>query len=240
MLKPYLSVVIPVHNEAESLENLYNRLMPVLDKIGKPFEVIFTNDGSTDASGDILNTLFERRPNELRIIHFNRNYGQHLAIMAGFEKVRGTVVITMDADLQNLPEDIPRLLEKIEEGYDVVGGCRQNRQDVLWRRWVSAMHNRLRAKMMPGIQMKDQGCMLRAYRREIVDLMVKSDESNTYIPALALNYAACPTEIPVSHDPRVSGKSNYNLYKLVRYNFDLVTNFSLVPPQYLGRVGRGQ
>lgn len=237
MTTPYISVVIPVHNEEASLENLYNRLIPVLDGMGKPFEVILTNDASTDNSANILNSFFERRPDNIRIIHFNRNYGQHLAIMAGFERVRGEIVVTMDADLQNLPEDIPKLVEKMEEGHDVVGGYRQNRKDLLWRKWVSKMHNWVRAQIMPGMEMKDQGCMLRAYRKDIVDLMVQSDESNTYIPALALNYAAKPAEVPVSHDPRMAGESNYNLYKLIRYNFDLVTNFSLAPLQIFTLIG---
>ncbi len=237
MSKPYLSVVIPVHNEEEVLYNLYTRLTTVLDKIGKPFEIIFTNDGSKDNSEKILNELHDNRPQQVRIIHFNGNYGQHMAIMAGFERVRGQYVITMDADLQNLPEDIPKFIEKLEAGHDVVGGYREDRKDNLWRVSISKMHNKVRAIITPRITMKDEGCMLRAYRRDIVDLMVSSNEASTFIPALALTYAANPAEVPVGHEPRQAGTSSYNLYKLIRYNFDLITGFSLVPLQLFTILG---
>lgn len=237
MSKPYISIVIPVHNEEEVLYNLYTRLTTVMDKIGKPFEIIFTNDGSKDNSEKILNELHDNRPHQVRIIHFNGNYGQHMAIMAGFERVRGQFVITMDADLQNLPEDIPKFLEKLEAGHDVVGGYRENRKDNLWRVGISKMHNKVRAIITPRITMKDEGCMLRAYRRDIVDLMVSSGEASTFIPALALTYAANPAEVPVAHEPRQAGTSSYNLYKLIRYNFDLITGFSLVPLQLFTILG---
>lgn len=237
MSKPYISIVIPVHNEEEVLYNLYTRLTTVMDKMNKPFEIVFTNDGSKDNSEKILNELHENRPHQVRIIHFNGNYGQHMAIMAGFERVRGEIIITMDADLQNLPEDIPKFIEKMEEGHDVVGGYRQDRKDNLWRVTVSKCHNLVRAKITPRITMKDEGCMLRAYRRHIVDLMVSSGEASTFIPALALTYAANPAEVPVQHEPRQAGTSSYNFYKLIRYNFDLITGFSLVPLQLFTLLG---
>lgn len=236
-MKPYLSIVIPVYNEESNLENLYQRLTNVLDGIGKPYEILLTNDGSKDNSAAMLNTLYHRRPNQIRVVHFNGNYGQHMAIMAGLERVRGEVIITMDADLQNPPEEIPKLLHAIEKGHDVVGGCRQKRQDSKWRLLVSRLHNTMRAWITPRIKMTDEGCMLRAYRRQIVDLMVLSGESSTFIPALALSYAANPTEVPVAHAPRTAGQSNYNFYGLIRYNFDLVTGFSLVPLQILTLLG---
>jgi undecaprenyl-phosphate 4-deoxy-4-formamido-L-arabinose transferase len=237
MTKPYISIVIPVHNEEEVLYSLYTRLTNVMDRTGKDYEIIFTNDGSKDRSEEILNELHNNRPKNIRIIHFNGNYGQHMAIMAGFERVRGDVVITMDADLQNLPEDIPKFIEKIAEGHDVVGGYREKRQDSFWRVHVSKLHNLIRAKITPRIKMKDEGCMLRAYRRNIVDLMVSSNEASTFIPALALTYAANPAEVPVGHEPRHAGTSSYNLYALIRYNFDLVTGFSLVPLQLFTLLG---
>lgn len=237
MMKPEISVVIPVYNEQDSLENLYARLFPVLDQLNRPFEVIFTNDGSRDNSESILNDFFKRRPQNIRVIHFNANFGQHLAIMAGLERARGDIIVTMDADLQNPPENIPKLIAKIEAGHDVVGGYRENRQDSWWRKWVSKLHNIIRSKMMPGLTMKDQGCMLRAYRRQVVELMVSSNESNTFINALALSFAANPAEVPVSHEPRTAGQSHYNWYKLIRYNFDLITNFSLVPLQVFTMLG---
>lgn len=237
MTKPYISVVIPIHNEQEVLSELYTRLTAVLDKIKKPSEIVFVNDGSRDKSEKILTEYHQLRPHQIKVINFNSNFGQHMAIMAGFEKVDGEIIITMDADLQNLPEDIPKLIKAMEKGHDVVGGWRENRQDKLWRKLVSNLHNKFRLKIAPKINMKDEGCMLRAYRRDIVDLMVSSGESSTFIPALALTYANNPTDIPVQHAAREQGTSSYNFYKLIRYNFDLVTNFSLVPLQIFTMIG---
>lgn len=237
MTKPYISIVIPVHNEEEMLYSLFTRLSQVMDQLGKPYEIIFTNDGSKDNSEAILNELHAKRPEQVRIIHFNGNYGQHMAIMAGLERVRGKIVITMDADLQNLPEDIPSFVNKIEEGHDVVGGYRENRQDRFWRVIVSKLHNKIRARITPRIRMKDEGCMLRAYRRDVVDLMVSSGEASTFIPALALTFAANPSEVPVAHQQREAGTSSYNFYRLIRYNFDLITGFSLVPLQIFTLLG---
>lgn len=236
MNHPYLSVVIPVYNEEASLETLYNRLMPALDALGKSYEVILTNDGSRDHSSQILMTLHQRRPDEIRVIEFNRNYGQHMAIMAGLSHARGDVVVTMDADLQNYPEDIAKLLEKVEEGYDVVGGYRENRQDKFWRIAVSRLHNWLRMKLT-RIQMKDEGCMLRAYTRDVVDHMIQCKENSTFIPALAVSFASNPTDVPVRHAARAQGESNYNLYKLIRYNFDFFANFSKVPLEFFTIIG---
>ncbi len=236
-MKPYISIVIPVHNEQEVLEELYTRLTNTLDKLDKPYEIILTNDGSTDNSAVLLQALHERRPQHIRVIHFNGNFGQHMAIMAGFERVRGEIIITMDADLQNPPEEIGKLVAAMEAGHDVVNAFRENRQDSWWRLQVSKWHNHLRAWMMPKLKMQDEGCMLRAYRRHIVELMVATGESNTFIPALALTYAANPTEVGVAHAERSAGTSSYNLYKLIRYNFDLVTGFSVFPLQVFTMIG---
>jgi undecaprenyl-phosphate 4-deoxy-4-formamido-L-arabinose transferase len=228
---PYISIVIPVHNEQEVLEELYTRLTNTLDKLAKPYEIILTNDGSTDQSAAILEELHHRRPQQIRVIEFNGNFGQHMAIMAGFEQVRGQIIITMDADLQNPPEEIGKLVAAMEAGHDVVNTYRENRQDSWWRLKVSKWHNQIRAWMMPKLKMQDEGCMLRAYQRHIVDLMVSTGESTTFIPALALTYAAHPTEVGVAHAERSAGTSSYNFYKLIRYNFDLVTGFSVFPLQ---------
>lgn len=236
MKQPYLSVVIPVYNEEASLETLFQRLMPALDALGKSFEVILTNDGSKDRSNQVLKTLFDKRPNEIRIIELNRNYGQHMAIMAGLTHSRGDVVVTMDADLQNYPEDIGKLLEKIDAGHDVVGGYRENRQDKFWRIACSRFHNWLRMKLTK-IQMKDEGCMLRAYTRDVVNHMIECEESSTFIPALAVTFASNPTDIPVRHAARAQGESNYSLYKLIRYNFDFFANFSRAPLEFFTIVG---
>ena len=237
MQNPYISIVIPVHNEQEVLEELYTRLTQALDKLGKTYEIILTNDGSTDNSAAMLRDLHYRRPQQIRVIEFNGNFGQHMAIMAGFERVRGEIVITMDADLQNPPEEIGKLVAAMEKGHDVVNTYRMDRQDSLWRLKVSKWHNRLREWMMPKLKMKDEGCMLRAYRRNIVDLMASTGESSTFIPALALTYASNPTEVGVAHAERSAGTSSYNFYKLIRYNFDLVTGFSVFPLQVFTMIG---
>lgn len=237
MHQPYISVVIPVHNEQEVLEELYTRLTATLDQIGKSYEIILTNDGSTDNTAAMLLELHRRRPEQIRVIEFNGNFGQHMAIMAGFERVRGEIVITMDADLQNPPEEIGKLVAAIEAGHDVINTYRMDRQDSAWRLQVSKWHNRIREWMMPKLKMKDEGCMLRAYRRHIVDLMASTGESTTFIPALALTYSSNPTEVGVTHAERSAGTSSYNLYKLIRYNFDLVTGFSVFPLQFFTMVG---
>jgi len=230
MKKPYLSVVIPAFNEAGNLEQLFTRLTSVLDQYGKPYEIILVNDGSTDGTEVMLNDFYKRRPDNIRIVHFNGNFGQHMAIMAGFERARGDVIVTLDADLQNPPEEIPKLLKAIDAGHDYVGSIRQNRQDTWFRRNASRLNNYIRAKIT-GIVMTDQGCMLRAYKRHIIDAVVTSKESSVYIPALAYSYAAKPTEVAVEHSSRGAGVSKYNLYKLLRLNFDLITGFSLFPLQ---------
>ncbi|TAK77287.1 MAG: glycosyltransferase [Gammaproteobacteria bacterium] len=234
---PYISVVIPVHNEQEVLEELYSRLTRALDKLGKTYEIILTNDGSTDKSSQMLQEFHQRRPEQIRVIEFNGNFGQHMAIMAAFERVRGQIVITMDADLQNPPEEIGKLVDAMERGHDVVNTYRQDRQDSWWRLQVSKWHNKLRAWMMPKLKMQDEGCMLRAYSRQIVDLMASTGESATFIPALALTYASNPTEVGVAHAERQAGTSSYNLYALIRYNFDLVTGFSVFPLQVFTMIG---
>ena len=230
MSKPYLSVVIPVYNEAENLEALFTRLTAVLDRLGKPYEVIFTNDGSRDNSLTLLRDFHRRRPQQVRVIDFNGNFGQHMAIMAAFERARGEAIVTLDADLQNPPEEIPKLVAAIDAGHDVVGGFRKDRQDTLFRRSASKLLNFVRERIT-RIRMRDQGCMLRAYRRGIVEHIVASGENSTFIPALAMSYASNPAEVEVAHAARAAGASKYRLYDLVRLNFDLMTGFSVVPLQ---------
>jgi undecaprenyl-phosphate 4-deoxy-4-formamido-L-arabinose transferase len=232
----YLSVVIPVFNEELNLPTLFQRLYPVLDGLGKTYEIVFTNDGSADRSRELLAAQYAVRPDVTRVIEFNANYGQHPAIMAAFERVRGEVVVTLDADLQNPPEEIPKLLEKYAEGYDCIGGYRLNRQDSSFRRYASKMVNFVRMKTT-NIEMSDQGCMLRAYSRAVVDAIVRSGAINTFIPALAYTYSSRPTEVPVKHEERHAGVSNYSFLRLVRLNFDLITAFTLAPLQYFTLIG---
>lgn len=236
MVSPLISIVIPVYNEEKTLPIMFSRLIPVMDTYGKSYEVIFVNDGSKDASQAVLADLFVKRPDVIRVVQFMRNYGQHPAIMAGFEHVRGEVVVTLDCDLQNPPEDIPKMLALIEQGHDVVGGRRANRQDLAWRKAVSKFSNIVRKKIT-NIDMGDHGCMLRAYKRSIIDQIVEIGDASPFITALSQELAGNPTEIDVGHEERAAGESNYNLYKLIRYNFDLVTGFSLVPLQLFTLVG---
>ncbi|TAK90029.1 MAG: glycosyltransferase [Burkholderiaceae bacterium] len=236
MSAPLISIVIPVYNEEDGLQALFDRLYPALDALGETFEVIFINDGSIDRSAALLRQQFERRPEVTRIVLFNGNYGQHMAIMAGFQRARGDIVITLDADLQNPPEEIAHLVKKMQEGHDYVGTIRRKRQDSLFRRSASRMMNKLREKIT-HIQMTDQGCMMRAYSSDIVNVINQCAEVNTFIPALAYSFAANPTEIEVAHEERTAGESKYSLYKLIRLNFDLVTGFSVVPLQIFSLLG---
>ena len=225
-----LSIVIPVFNEEANLPTLFARLYPVLDALQRRYEIIFTNDGSADRSFELLRAQHAARPDVTRVIDFNANYGQHMAIMAAFESVRGEVIVTLDADLQNPPEEIPKLLAQIDAGYDYVGGFRLKRHDSVFRTYASKLVNFARSRMT-SIEMTDQGCMLRAYRRPIIDAIVRSGAINTFIPALAYTFASNPGEVGVQHDERLAGVSNYSLYKLIRLNFDLITGFTLAPLQ---------
>ncbi len=236
MSTPDVSIIIPVYNEEEGLQALFDRLYPALDKLGTSYEIVFINDGSRDRSAAILGEQFRLRPDVTRVILFNGNFGQHKAIMAGFEHCRGKKIVTLDADLQNPPEDIGSLLAKMDEGYDYVGSIRRQRSDSAWRHVASRAMNQLRERIT-HIKMTDQGCMLRAYSRDIIDTINQCNEVNTFIPALAYSFARNPTEIVVGHEERAAGESKYSLYSLVRLNFDLMTGFSLVPLQMFSLVG---
>ena len=233
---PEISIVIPVYNEAQNLPLLFERLSAVIDKMGRPAEIVFTDDGSKDNSLEILKGFVAQRPDIVRVVEFDRNYGQHMAVMAGFETARGDIIVTLDADLQNPPEEIPKLVAEMDAGHDVVGSYRKNRQDSVFRTLPSRIVNLVRERIT-GIKMRDQGCMLRAYRRNIVRIIVDSGETSTFIPAMAQFYAERSSEVEVEHAARHAGVSNYNLYRLIRLNFDLMTGFSLVPLQVFTMVG---
>ncbi len=233
--QPYLSVVIPVFNEEENLTELHARLSLTLNAAPWSWEVIYVDDGSKDTSWELLTRIQAHDPH-VCLVRFNRNYGQHMAIFAGFEKVRGQVVVTLDADLQNPPEEVPKLVVKLEEGFDVVSGWRQQRHDSVLRKIPTWMVAKLTSRVV-GVQLKDYGCMLRAYRREVVDAMCASRETSSYIPALANLYAASVAEIPVAHAERAAGQSKYSLYKLIKLNFDLMTGFSVLPIQMVSILG---
>ena len=236
MNAPKLTVVIPVFNEEATLEALFARLYKALDALGKAYEVIFINDGSRDKSAAILADQYHARPDVTRVILFNGNFGQHRAILAGFAHARGECVVTLDADLQNPPEDIQTLLAEIDKGHDYVGSIRRQRNDSWWRHVASRAMNRLRERIT-RIHMTDQGCMMRAYSRRIIDTINQCNEMNTFIPALAYSFAQNPTEVVIGHEERHAGESKYSLYSLIRLNFDLMTGFSLVPLQLFSMLG---
>jgi undecaprenyl-phosphate 4-deoxy-4-formamido-L-arabinose transferase len=231
-----LSVVIPVYNEEAVLSALFDRLYPALDALGISYEIVFINDGSHDRSPAILAEQFNARPDVTRVILFNGNFGQHRAILAGFEYCRGERIVTIDADLQNPPEDIGLLLAQMDQGFDYVGSIRRKRNDSMWRHLASRMMNRLRERIT-HIKMTDQGCMMRAYSRRIIDTINQCNELHTFIPALAYQFAQRPTEVVVGHEERFAGSSKYSLYGLIRLNFDLMTGFSLVPLQLFSFLG---
>src|SRR6187397_2449947 len=236
MTAPVLSVVIPVYNEEAGLAAMFARLYPALDALGVAYEVIFVNDGSRDRSAALLKDQFAARPDVTRVILFNANYGQHLAILAGFERVRGERIVTLDADLQNPPEEIHKLLAAMDDGADYVGGVRRVREDSWWRRRASRLMNRLRERIT-RIRMTDQGCMLRAYSRDVIDAINACSEVSTFIPALAYTFSHSPIEVMVRHEERAAGESKYRLYQLIRLNFDLITGFSIVPLQVFSLFG---
>ena len=233
---PEVSVVIPVYNEQESLPYLFARLYPAMDVLGRSYECVFVDDGSADQSAALLREQFEKRSDCTRVVLLQSNFGQHAAILAGFSAARGQRVVTLDADLQNPPEEVGNLLLKMDEGYDYVGTIRRKRRDVAWRKLASRLMNRLRERIT-RVRMTDQGCMLRAYSRHVIDAINNTSEINTFIPALAYLYALKPVEIEVQHNERQAGRSKYSLYKLIRLNFDLVTGFSVMPLQVFSVFG---
>ncbi len=230
-----VSVVIPVYNEEANLPALLPRLLPVMEGLGRPWEVVFVDDGSRDRSLEILKAEAALHPG-VKVVELVRNAGQHMAIMAAFTATDGEYVITLDADLQNPPEEIPRLVAEMDGGHDVVGTIRAKRKDTFFRKAASRLVNRTTAAIT-GMKLNDYGCMLRGYHRDVVDVMNASEEVSTFIPALAQQYARRPVEIEVAHEERKAGESKYSLYKLIRLNFDLMTGFSVVPLQLFTLLG---
>jgi len=235
-MRPKLSVVIPVYNEEAVLPTLFARLYPALDALGIQYEIVFVNDGSRDRSVALLRQQFSARPAETRVVLFHANFGQHSAVMAGLAYSRGDYVVTLDADLQNPPEEIGKLVGMLDQGYDYVGTIRQQRQDSLWRRSFSKVINKIREWITP-VRITDQGCMMRGYARSVVTALNQTREVNTFIPALASIYAMNPIEVPISHEERHAGRSKYSMYSLIRLNFDLITGFSVVPLQLFSMIG---
>ena len=231
-----VSVVIPVYNEQECLPALLERTSAACRLLDRDHEIILVDDGSADNSAEIIQDAAEQPDNRVVAVLLNRNYGQHSAVMAGMSQADGDLVITLDADLQNPPEEIPRLVEAAEQGYDVVGTVRANRQDTWFRKRCSRLINWL-IQRATGKGMEDYGCMLRAYRRHIVAAMLDCHERSTFIPILANIFARKTVELTVSHDERMSGDSKYSLFKLVNLMFDLITCLTTTPLRLLSVLG---
>ena len=236
-----LSVLVPVYNEADNLVALQNGLTAVLTRLGHDWEVVLANDGSTDGSTGILNQI-ARTDQRFKVVHLRRNFGQTAALMAALDHSVGEIVVMIDADLQNDPSDIERLLAKLDEGYDVVSGWRQDRDDPKWsRRWPSQLANRL-ISWMSGVHLHDYGCTLKAYRRWTIEKTRLYGEMHRYIPIYANWEGAKITELPVNHHPRVHGKSKYGLSRIPRVILDLLVIFFFDramdrPMQFFGLAG---
>lgn len=231
-----LSVVIPVFNESMNLEELTERTLKACRALDRPFEIVLVDDGSTDSSAAIIAKAAADHRGEIVGVMLNRNYGQHAAVMAGFAQSKGEIVITLDADLQNPPEEIGKLVSKMDEGKDVVGSIRVPRHDTGFRRLSSYLINKITASVT-GVVMHDYGCMLRAYRRRIVLAMLECHERSTFVPVLANSFARRTAEVQVSHSERSSGKSKYGLWKLINLLFDLLTSMTVMPLRLLSVAG---
>jgi len=231
-----VSVVIPVFNEEDSLPELLRRTGAACEMLALDYEILLVDDGSADRSGEMIADAADKPGSHVVGVLLNRNYGQHSAIMAGFSHVTGDVIVTLDADLQNPPEEIVNLVRAAQQGYDVVGTVRQNRQDSWFRRRASRTINQL-IQRVTGKAMGDYGCMLRAYRRHIVDAMLNCHERSTFIPILANTFARRTIELPVAHAEREFGDSKYSFLKLINLMYDLVTCLTTTPLRLLSIVG---
>jgi len=230
-----VSVVIPVYNEETNLAELLKRCLDACRTMGVSFEIVLVDDGSSDRSADMLRAAAAEHEEVVAVL-LNRNYGQHAAVMAGLRQARGGIVVTLDADLQNPPEEIPAVAAKNREGFDVVGTIRRDRQDSLFRKLASRLVNKA-VQRATGVRMRDYGCMLRGYRRPIVEAMLGCNERSTFIPVLANGFARTTTEIEVRHDERTSGTSRYSLMRLISLQFDLVTSMTTFPLRVLSITG---
>jgi undecaprenyl-phosphate 4-deoxy-4-formamido-L-arabinose transferase len=230
------SVVIPLFNDEKSLPGVHERVSTVFRSLGKPYEIIYVDDGSHDGTFEALRAVHHADPTHVKAIRLMRNFGQHPAVTAGFDHVAGQVVITLDSDLQNPPEEIPRLLAKLDEGYDVVTGWRQNRQDSLSRRLPSFFINWI-ISSSTGVRLHDYGCMLRVYRREVVELLNRCGETTRFITALTSWLGVSIAEVPIRHEARQEGRSRYGFGRLLRMTLDVVTGYSIAPIQTISVMG---
>lgn len=231
-----VSIVAPVFNEASVLPQFLERTLAAAHELDREWELILIDDGSSDSSREMIEAAALEHPGRVVGVILNRNYGQHAAILAGFAQSRGDVVVTIDADLQNPPEEIQHLLAQTDAGHDVIGSIRRDRQDTFFRKLASRTINGI-MRRFGGVSITDLGCMLRAYERPIVDAMLACPDRSTFIPVLALSFARSSIEIEIEHAERESGESKYGLLKLINLQFDLVTSTTTFPLRLLSLVG---
>ncbi len=230
------SVVIPLFNDAEILPELHRRVSAVMESLDEPYEIVYVDDGSRDNTFAVLSDVYQADSTHVKGVRLLRNFGQHPAVTAGFEQTSGQIVITLDSDLQNPPEEVPKLLKKLAEGYDVVVGWRQRRQDYIWRTLPSKLINWLISRST-GVKLHDYGSMLRVYRREVVQLLNQTQESAKFITALTSWLGVSIVEVPVRHEAAIDGQSRYRIRRLFRMTMDLTTSYSLVPIQKVTAMG---
>jgi undecaprenyl-phosphate 4-deoxy-4-formamido-L-arabinose transferase len=238
MSVPALSVVIPVFNEEAVLPSLLGRLLPVLGTLDRTSEIVFVDDGSTDNSLSVLKRLGQTAGRPVTVVELNRNVGQYTALTAALREARGAIVVVLDADLQNPPEEIVSLLAKIEAGHDVVTGYRLHRRDNWFRKSLSALMNKVRGKLT-SLRLRDHGCMLAAYRRGILDQVLSERDTRTFLPGVAAFYACNPAEVPVKHEHRAAGVSKYTVTRLFKSAYEVVVSFSMTPFQLLPAAAAG-
>ena len=232
---PEISIVVPIFNEEATIERLIERMTAALNAYGRPFEIVAVDDGSRDKSVQVLKDLRARDP-RLRVVRLSRNFGQSPALYAGFSQVRGKYAVMIDADLQNYPEDIPTLIDKLDEGYDMVSGWRENRHDSPLRKSFSRMLNWYVARIT-GVPLHDVGCALKAFRRSQVDQMAQFSHRCRYLPVDMAYLGGRIAEVKVQHTNRTEGKSKYSIFKLIRTAFDIITSVTAEPLQYIGLLG---
>ncbi len=228
--KPYVSVIVPVYNEEENVEILHQKIEDSLRELGVPAEILYVDDGSRDRSFELLDKI-SQTDSRVKVIRFRRNFGQTAAMSAGMDAAKGEILIPMDADLQNDPKDIRRLLDKMDEGYDVVSGWRKKRQDHIWRKIPSRMANGLISRVT-GVRLHDYGCSLKAYRADVIKDVSLYGEMHRFIPAYAAMAGARVTEIPVDHHPRIHGESKYGFGRIQKVALDLIV------ARFLGKFGQ--
>jgi undecaprenyl-phosphate 4-deoxy-4-formamido-L-arabinose transferase len=233
--EPEISVVIPVFNEAPNLKELYSRVVAAMEPLERSFEVVTVDDGSTDGSYEILSELQAADP-RLRVVRLARNFGQTPALYAGFAHVRGRIILQLDADLQNPPEELVKLIAKLDEGYDVVQGWREIRQDAGLRRYASKTLNGI-VSWATGARIRDLGCGLKGFRREVIDNLGRFTHHTRYLPAELVWLGASIAEVKVAHCERAGGDSKYSMWTLLRLNFDMIASVTTAPIKFVGFLG---